>query len=282
VQPALRKKIRDTLIRAVGAVASIRGPTRGKRALVFHDVPDVARFRDFVDWLMSEYRIVGMTEWLDGPPQDRMELTLTFDDGYASWHESIASLLRERNIPAVFFVTSGLVGLEGRDAETFARQRLRRIRRLRFLTLSQLRDLAAEPQFEIGSHTVHHADLGRIEDRAMLRAEVLDDRVRLEDWTGTPVRWFAYPFGTPGNLSPAARSVVAASGASAAFTLIPGWWKRETGDRFLIGRDGPDPSLPPAVWRAWLSGAYDELYSLKSRLQALGRRRNPPKPEARP
>jgi hypothetical protein len=58
---------------------------------------------------------------------------------------------------------------------------------------------------------------------------------------------------------------------SAAFTLIPGWWDPEKGDRFLIGRDGIDPALPYAVWRAWLRGGYDRLFSVKTAATRLAR-----------
>ena len=77
------------------------------------------------------------------------------------------------------------------------------------------------------------------------------------------MRWFAYPFGTPANVPPMARSVVEEAGLSAAFTLIPGSWEADGGDRFLIGRDGLDASLPFSVSRAWLRGGYDRLYGLK-------------------
>lgn len=261
---SLSKGVRNALVRAGGAVASLRGSQPGKRALAFHEVPDLPRFRDFLDQLLYEYDVVPMQDWLRGLPGDRTQLTLTFDDGYASWHDAVAPLLEERSVPAVFFVTSGLVGLRGKEARDFARDRLRRTRDLEFISLRQLEDLSDHALFEVGSHTQTHADLGRPSDRDAAREEVAGDRARLEDWLGSPVRWFAYPFGTPANVSPAARSVVEETGLSAAFTLIPGWWEPGSGDRFRIGRDGVDPSLPFSLWRAWLRGGYDRLYALKS------------------
>jgi peptidoglycan/xylan/chitin deacetylase (PgdA/CDA1 family) len=249
---------------AGGAIASIGGPRRGRRALAFHDVPDVPRFGDLLDRLVAEYEVVALEDWLSGPPPERTQLTLTFDDGYASWHEAVAPLLAERNLPAVFFVTSGLVGLRGDEAREFARSRLRRTRHLRFITLRQLEEVAQHPLFEVGSHTRTHADLGRVPDRETARAEVAEDRARLQDWLGVEVRWFAYPFGMPRNVSSTARSVVEEAGLSAAFTLSPGWWEPSSADRFLIGRDGLDPSLPFSLWRAWLRGGYDWLYVLKN------------------
>jgi peptidoglycan/xylan/chitin deacetylase (PgdA/CDA1 family) len=268
VRPRLKIGIRNALLRAGGAVVALRGAKGGKRALAFHEVPDLAQFRDLLDRLPAEYDVLPLREWLTAPPGRRTQLTLTFDDGYASWHASVAPLLEERRLPAVFFVSSGLVGLRGEEAREFGRNRLRRTRDLTFIGVPELEDLAQHALFEVGGHTVTHADLGRVKDPRAARAEVAEDRARLEDWLGAPVRLFAYPFGTPSNVSSTARSVVEELGMSAAFTLIPGWWDPSTGDRFLIGRDGLDPSLPVSLSRAWLRGGYDRLYALKTAVAA--------------
>jgi peptidoglycan/xylan/chitin deacetylase (PgdA/CDA1 family) len=265
VRPPLKRRVRNALVRA--SAVTQRGPRAGKRALAFHEVPDVERFGEFLDRLQEAYDILPLQDWLTAPPGHRIQLTLTFDDGYESWHEAVAPILEERRLGAVFFVSSGLVGLKGREAQEFARARLRRTRELDFIGLAELEELARHPLFEVGGHTITHADLGRVTDRAAARAEVAGDRARLEDWLGVPVRWFAYPFGSPGNVSSTARSVVEEVGMSGAFTLIPGWWEPREGDRFLIGRDGLDPSLPFALWQAWLRGGYDRLYALKSGLR---------------
>lgn len=262
--PGLKRRIRNTLVRAGGAVSALGGPATGKRALAFHDVPDVAAFEHLLDRLQADYDLLPLQDWLTAPHTSRTQLTLTFDDGYASWHEAVAPLLEGRRLPAVFFVSSGLVGLQGEEARTFARNRLRRTRELSFIGARELEDLARHVLFEVGGHTVTHADLGQLADPDSARLEVVGDRARLEDWVGAPVRWFAYPFGAPGNVSSKARSVVEEAGMSAAFTLIPGWWDATSGDRFLIARDGLDPSLPLSVSRAWLSGGYDRLYALKT------------------
>ena len=250
-------------MRAGGALASLRGPVARKRALAFHEVPDVPRFRVFLDRLLAEYEVLALEDWLHAPLRGRTQLTLTFDDGYASWHAEVAPLLSERGVPAVFFVCSGVVGLRGNEARDFARHRLHRSRELEFIGPRELTDLAAHPLFEVGGHTLTHPDLGRIHDRATVHEEVAGNRGRLEDSLGTSVRWFSYPFGTPGNVSPLARAVVEEAGMSAAFTLIPGKWEPEGGDRFLIARNALDPSASFSLARAWLHGGYDRLYRLK-------------------
>jgi peptidoglycan/xylan/chitin deacetylase (PgdA/CDA1 family) len=267
-----KQGVRNALVRAGGAAVAVRGPKAGKRALAFHEVPEPARFAEFLDRLLAEYDVLALQDWLSAPPADRTQLTLTFDDGYASWHESVAPLLDERGLPAVFFVSSGLVGLRGSEARDFARSRLRRTQELTFIGARELEDLARHPRFEVGGHTATHIDLGRIADPDIARAEIAGDQARLEDLVGDPVRWFAYPFGNHANVAPTARSIVEALGMSAAFTLIPGWWDPGKGDRFMIGRDGIDPELSSAVRSAWLRGGYDRLFSVKTAAGSFGRR----------
>jgi peptidoglycan/xylan/chitin deacetylase (PgdA/CDA1 family) len=251
------------LIRAAGAFAHVRGAASGKRAIAFHEVPDVSGFENFLDWLGSEYEIVGLDDWLTGPTGERTQVLLTFDDGYAAWQTAVAPLLAERNAPALFFVTSGLVGLSGAEAAEFARARMLRTQELEFISQEQLRDLAAHKSFEIGSHTRSHPDLARIQDRGVLRDEIVGARATLEDWLGARVRAFAYPFGTPANVSDLARSVLEEGSFEAAVTLIPGGWTPAGGDRLAIGRDALDPAFGRGLARAWLRGGYDRLYALK-------------------
>ena len=198
-------------MRAGGAAVAVGGPKAGKRALAFHEVPDPARFGEFLDQILAEYDVLPLQDWLTAPPAGRTQLTLTFDDGYASWHELVAPLLDERGLPAVFFVSSGLVGLRGSEASEFARSRLRRTRELTFIGARELEDLARHPRFEVGGHTVTHADLGRITDPDVARAEIAGDQARLEELLGARVRWFAYPFGNHANV--VAHGSVARGGA---------------------------------------------------------------------
>jgi peptidoglycan/xylan/chitin deacetylase (PgdA/CDA1 family) len=244
-------------------MAWARGSEIGKRALAFHEVPDVSRFQAFLDRLLSEYEILGLDDWLNRPAGGRGQLLLTFDDGYASWQTAVGPMLAERNVPAVFFVTSGLVGLTGARARDFARERMLRTQELEFISVHQLRDLASHEHFEIGSHTRNHPDLAQITDRKTLRDEILGARATLEDLLSQRVRAFAYPFGTPANVSPLARSVLDEGGVEAAFTLIPGRWTPTGGDRLRIGRDALDPAFARSLSRAWLRGGYDRLYALK-------------------
>ncbi len=260
-----REWTRNMLVMALGYVRRILGLTqRGKRVIALHDVKDAEAFRERLEWLMTRYEVVSLEELLSRPMGQKTQVAVTFDDGYACWHEVAAPMLEDLNVPVVFFVCSGFVGLRDEKAEYFRHHYFRRQQELSPLTRNQLVDLANHPLFEIGSHTVHHIDLGQSLDEDTLIAEISMDKGQLESWTGKPVRWFAYPFGEPKHLSPQAVNFVRRIGFLAAFTLVPSYWKRDQ-DRFKIGRDSLDLAQPLWLWRAWLDGSYDGLYAVKAK-----------------
>lgn len=260
-----RKWTRNMFVMALGYARRILGLTQsGKRVIAFHDIRDPETFRGKLEWLMRHYDIVSLEELLSRPLGQRTQVAITFDDGYACWHELAAPILEDLKIPAVFFVCSGFVGLGDEKAKYFGLYYFHRQQELCPLTRNQLVDLANHPLFEIGSHTVHHIDLGQPLDEDTLIAEISMDKGQLENWTGTPVRWFAYPFGEPKNVSPRAVNFVKCAGFLAAFTLVPSYWKPDE-DKFRVGRDSLGLAQPLWLWRAWLDGSYDSLYAAKSK-----------------
>jgi peptidoglycan/xylan/chitin deacetylase (PgdA/CDA1 family) len=102
---------------------------------------------------------------------------LSFDDAHLSWRDVVVPILRELDVPATFFLTTGLVGRPGN------------------LTWADLRDLASAG-YPIGSHTVTHQRLADQDDEAA-RREVRDSKREIEDELGVEVRDFAAPYGYP-------------------------------------------------------------------------------------
>jgi peptidoglycan/xylan/chitin deacetylase (PgdA/CDA1 family) len=122
---------------------------------------------------------------------------VTFDDGYADNLHAAAPLLARHGIPATVFVTAAMVGSasgfpwDGADAGLPSH---------RALTVDELRSLAARPEISIGAHTLTHPSLAKL-SRAEQEHEIAGSISRLEQATGSSVRAFAYPFGTPGDVS---------------------------------------------------------------------------------
>lgn len=102
-------------------------------------------------------------------------VVLTFDDGYASHLETVASLLIRYRFCGAFFITPSKVGRPG------------------YLTWDQVRKLVFLGM-EIGSHGMSHRPLTRL-SRPSLEAELVDSKRLLEQQLGIPVRAFAAPGG---------------------------------------------------------------------------------------
>jgi len=148
---------------------------------------------------------------------------ITFDDGYRSVFRYAAPILAALNLPATIFVCSGPLAdrrLLWFD-EVAARESDVAIERWKtvdyytwrascaqtspvadddpraLMTVDELRTLARIEGLEIGGHTVWHPILARA-SRATQRDEIAQNLMALAEWTGRPVRAFAYPNGRPG------------------------------------------------------------------------------------
>lgn len=82
----------------------------------------------------------------------------------------------------------------------------------------ELRSMAE--QLEIGSHTVTHPNLSRL-NRAEAKRELLDSKLELEAITGRRCETFAYPIGRRDDYSPETVAVIAECGYAEAFTAVP-------------------------------------------------------------
>lgn len=105
------------------------------------------------------------------------EVALTFDDGYLDNYESAFPVLKELGLPATFFVTADSVDWKG------------------FMTWDMLREMAAAPGIEIGSHGLFHKPLADILEREARESVVASKKI-LEDKLGKKVRSFSYPCGS--------------------------------------------------------------------------------------
>jgi peptidoglycan/xylan/chitin deacetylase (PgdA/CDA1 family) len=132
-------------------------------------------------------------------------LVITFDDGYRDNHRVAAVELRERGLPACFFVTSGFVG-SNHVAWWDARHSIHS----EWMSWNEVRSLHGQG-FELGAHTITHADCGQIGGEHAAR-EIAGSKAHLEAAVGAPVVHFAYPYGAPTQMTEENRSIVRAAG----------------------------------------------------------------------
>ncbi|GAA4505604.1 polysaccharide deacetylase family protein [Actinoallomurus oryzae] len=112
-------------------------------------------------------------------------VVITFDDGYADFHEHALPVLERYGFAATLFVTTGWLNDAGRHAAGAPPGRM--------LTWRQTAEVAAAG-VEIGAHGHSHAQLDQLGEAA-LRDELRRSRGLLEERLGRPVHTMAYPYG---------------------------------------------------------------------------------------
>jgi peptidoglycan/xylan/chitin deacetylase (PgdA/CDA1 family) len=126
-------------------------------------------------------------------------VSLTFDDGFASFYTHAFPALSEYNLKATVFLVPGCCGGVSDWGGQPARFREREI-----LCWSKIEELH-RAGIHFGAHTMTHTPLSAV-DAKRARAEILESKKRIEDRIGAPVKAFSYPYGSQ---SRAARELVA-------------------------------------------------------------------------
>lgn len=142
--------------------------------------------------------------------QGRSGPAVTFDDGYESVYEEAFPEMLARGIPGTVFPVVGSIGGWNEWDVNLAP------RPVRHLSWPQLRELS-EAGFEVGSHTLTHRDLTRLDPGALVR-ELCDSKKMIEDMTGVKVKAVSYPFG---RFSTRVMDEAAAAGYTCGFTSSP-------------------------------------------------------------
>ncbi|MGI9427422.1 MAG: polysaccharide deacetylase family protein [Bythopirellula sp.] len=204
-------------------------------------------FRRQVNWLRERFDIVSLEEAqlrVSSEANNRPTVCLTFDDGYADNCTTALPWLIENEIPVTYFVTTNNI-LTG---EPFAHD-VENGQPLAVNTVDQLRDLAAAG-VEIGAHSRTHADLGSITDEAELFDEIVGSKRDLEEMLDRPVRYFAFPFGLPENMSTAGFRLAFEAGLWGVCSAYGGY-NLPGDDSFHLQRIHGDPEW--SRFRNWLT-----------------------------
>jgi len=217
----------------------------------FSTPPDV--FARQLEYLVERFRLVSLDAWLQraegGGADQRPAALVSFDDGYENFFRFAFPLLQKFEVPALLFITTGLV-----TGGCGVAARLGMYGHLPPLSWGQLRELQAGG-VTIGSHTHRHCDLGQA-TRAEAAEELTYSKKILEDQLEAPIKFFAYPWGYRQNIGRETSSVLRETGYLAACSSL---WGKNTAatDPYLLRRVRVDAWDTPEDFRAKVEGAWD-------------------------
>ncbi len=274
--------------------------SRNRRAndlavFAYHGVDDPNSFVKHLDYVTEHMHPIGLDQLeasFSGEPLPERAVLFTFDDGGRTVLTEAAPLLQERNIPAVCFVVSALIGTdevfwwdevaalapEG-TADTLVRElkaipnheRLRRIEHLRAENPSvrpRRRQLDRADLFKlidagiaIGNHTHTHPCLDRCSDSEIAH-EIASSHDLLTDALGEPCRWFAYP---NGNLDRRAEGALTDRGYAGAFLFDHQFSKNPPLRPMRISRLRVNATTPMHRFELIVSGVHPRLHRLRGR-----------------
>jgi peptidoglycan/xylan/chitin deacetylase (PgdA/CDA1 family) len=242
------------------------------RFVTFHDLlPEASRCFETNLYFLKRYtNVVSLDDFFSGKlSPEKINVVITFDDGYKSWVTDALPTLRKLGLPATFFISSGFIGLSKEDEADFIRSKIfsgpkthRKVTGA--LTFADVKKIADEG-FTIGGHTVNHRNLAELRDEVQLRYEIIEDKLRLERLTGRQIEYFAYPSGVYHNPEINLSEVLRESGYRGAVTTESGS-NNVRSNPFLLHRELTGRSMPWRVFRARVYGNYDAVRFLKQRV----------------
>jgi len=151
-------------------------------------------FRQHMDFLAaSGLAVLPLDQALQRPGS----VAITFDDGFRNFLDLALPELALRRLPATIFIVSGYCGRRN----LWPARPYRRIPRQPLLGWDELSAMPA--LISLGAHTVTHPDLRGVSP-AECEKELRECQAQIEQRTGRPVRWLAYPYGAS---SPTVRSL---------------------------------------------------------------------------
>ena len=195
-------------------------PLPRKLVLLYHSLGDRPpavtedQFRTQMAWLAQQARIMPLDELLIVPEGDGLQVAISFDDGYASLHDSVAPILAEHGATATVYINTGWIGETARRPSDAAQGHYPDEY---FLTWHEIQVLA-KAGWTVGSHGVDHLDLTR-QEAAVVTRELVDSKREIEERLGRPCRHFAY---TWGRFTPQLQRVVRDAGYADAVSGLHG------------------------------------------------------------
>jgi peptidoglycan/xylan/chitin deacetylase (PgdA/CDA1 family) len=238
----------------------------------FHDLPSesIGCFKANLRFLKERTNVVTLDDFFAGKlSSKKINVVITFDDGYKSWITNVIPVLKHLGLPATFFISSGFIGLSETDQHEFMRLRLQVKLEQRTqdggLDVEDVRRLSEEG-FAVGGHTVNHCNLAEVRDLVRLRSEIVEDKERLERIIGKKIAYFAYPFGSCQSAVTNLEEILRESGYEGAVTTVSGLNRVGSTNPYFLHREITYTAMRGSVFRARVLGNYHLIGWLRQRM----------------
>ena len=218
------------------------------RVYMFHSVLDnkeelyskfaisTALFERFIKFELSRGQKAmneeDLLKAIDNPDEFKNCFAVTFDDIYDSVYTNAFPILKKHNIPFVVFVTPGLIGNIDENPKSLKPM----------ITFEHLVSLLSDPLCVLGSHGMEHK-MYRTYSKGVDALAFSESKKWLEDYFGTTVRLFAFPFGRRVEVSDKNIKTLSKAGYECGFSALDGTLKQKwlSGrwflPRILVGED---------------------------------------------
>ena len=251
----------DTLAMSVLYRKQVKKISPLVRVVVFHDVADGVWFERVIEMLSKKFHFITPLQFeTQAFNTEKINILITFDDGYQSWVDVCLPVLSKHNLKGLFFINSGLLEStqDNRKVATFMKERLY-ITPKKSLTWEGAQQLLKEGH-TIGGHTISHPNLAVL-DEASIESEVLEDKKRIEAKLGVQLAHFAYPFGTHKHWNKNVLRFVIKAGYTFVYTTKAGFVEKSS--QQCIPRICLEKNQSTSSVARWINGGYDLFSSFK-------------------
>jgi peptidoglycan/xylan/chitin deacetylase (PgdA/CDA1 family) len=163
----------------------------------------IDNFEKQVRFLKRNFRLLSAEELMDFNVPDgyknkgQKACLITFDDGYEDNYSNALPILRKYSCPAIFFISSGLIG----NDQQFAHDKtLQPCLQFRKMSWDQLQD-AHRTNIAIGIHSNSHANLSKITFEEAV-TEIESSIIKYQEHMGNKPTLMSYPFGGKHDITP--------------------------------------------------------------------------------
>lgn len=159
-------------------------------------------FKEQMEYLKEYYHPVGEEEIIsaieNGGKLPEHAVWVTFDDGYKDNYTNVYPMLKELNIPATFFITTGFINQKEVPADVALGLDPKGLTNL-FMSWEEILDLKKNG-FSIGGHTATHRILSAM-NIGESENEILESKKEIEEKIQKKIYSFAYPHGKEADIN---------------------------------------------------------------------------------